>query len=78
MASDLNKKLNQWRNRPLSKLYPYLVVDARYQHIRTEAGVVSKAVMIVVGICEDGYREILSISIGNSENEVDWGNVFKN
>jgi len=40
--------------------------------------VVSKAVMMVLGISETGHREILSIDIGDSENEIDWGNVFKN
>ncbi len=33
--------------------------------------------MIVVGISDEGYREVLSIDIGDSENEVDWGDVFK-
>lgn len=34
--------------------------------------------MIVIGINSDGYREILSVDIGDSENEVDWGRIFKN
>ena len=33
--------------------------------------------MIVIGISEDGHREILSIDIGDSENETDWGRIFK-
>jgi putative transposase len=77
LASDLDKQLEQWRNRKLSQDYPYLVVDARYERIRTVNGVVSKAVMMVIGICETGHREILSIDIGDSENEIEWGNVFK-
>ena len=77
LAADLDNKLNQWRKRKLTSTYPYLVIDARYERIRTVEGVVSKAVMIVIGISEDGYREILSIDIGNSENETDWGRIFK-
>jgi transposase-like protein len=77
LAKDLDTKLTHWRNRKLIKSYPYLIVDARYEHIRSDSGVVSKAVMIVIGISEEGYREVLSIGIGDSENEVDWGNVFK-
>ena len=77
LAGDLDKNLNQWRQRRLDKTYPYLVVDARYEKIRTAAGVVSKAVMIVVGVADCGHREILSIQIGDSENEVDWGIIFK-
>jgi transposase-like protein len=77
LAADLDKKLTVWRNRKLNKEYPYLVVDARYERIRTNEGVVSKAVMIVIGISESGHREILSIDVGDSENETDWGRIFK-
>jgi putative transposase len=76
LAGDLDKQLNQWRHRRIEKRYPYLVVDARYEKVRTGAGIVSRAVMIVIGISDDGYREILSIQIGDSENEVDWGSLF--
>jgi len=77
LTGELDKNLNHWRQRRLEKVYPYLVVDARYEKIRTSAGVVSKAVMIVVGIAECGHREILSVQIGDSENEVDWGMIFQ-
>jgi putative transposase len=77
LAADLDKKLNLWRKRKLTSTYPYLVIDARYERIRTLEGVVSKAVMIVIGISEEGHREILSIDIGDSENETDWGDIFK-
>jgi putative transposase len=76
LAGDLDKQLNQWRQRRLNKPYPYLVIDARYEKVRTGAGVVTRAVMIVVGVSDTGYREMLTIQIGDSENEVDWGNLF--
>jgi transposase-like protein len=77
LAGELDKKLALWRNRRISKEYPYLVVDARYERIRAGHGIVSKAVMIVVGISSAGHREILSIDIRDSENESDWGQIFK-
>lgn len=77
LARELDKKLSSWRERKIEKEYPYLVVDARYERIRGVNGVKSKAVMIVVGISCDGYREILSIDVSDSENESDWGQIFK-
>jgi transposase-like protein len=77
LTKELDTKLNLWRGRKLIKSYPFLIVDARYEHVRSEVGVSTKAVMIVIGITEEGHREVLSIGIGDSENEVDWGNVFK-
>lgn len=77
LAADLDKKLNLWCKWKLTSTYPYLVIDARYEPIRTVVDVVSKAVMIVIGISEEGHREILSIDIGDSENETDRGDIFK-
>jgi len=77
LAKDLDETLTLWRGRQLGKEYPYLVVDARYERIRSNNRVISKAFMIVIGINGDGYREILSVEIGDSENEVDWGRIFK-
>ena len=76
ISSDLDKNLTLWRNRKLDKEYPYLVVDARYERVRTRDKVVSKAVMIVIGISHEGHREILSLDIGDSEDEVYWGHIF--
>ncbi|NOQ97037.1 MAG: IS256 family transposase, partial [Calditrichae bacterium] len=77
LAGELDENLNLWRHRRLEKVYPYLVVDARYEKIRTTAGVVSKAIMLVIGVSGCGHREILAIQIGDSENEVDWGSLFQ-
>lgn len=78
LTKDLDETLTAWRNRTLEKPFPYLMVDARYEKIRTHPGVVSKAVMIVIGICDEGFRHVLAVETGNSENEVGWGEVFAN
>ncbi|MBO8132185.1 MAG: transposase [Candidatus Marinimicrobia bacterium] len=67
ICKDLDKVLENLRNRTLEKCYPYLVLDARYENIRESRIVNKKAVMMVLGINEEGYREILSVEIGYSE-----------
>ena len=42
LTTELDKKLTVWRNRKLTKEYSYLVVDARYERIRTKEGVVAE------------------------------------
>ena len=77
LCKGLDETLNAWRNRRLDDIaYPYLIVDARYEKIRTPAGVVSKAVLIVIGISAEGFRSILAVEVGNSESEECWGEVF--
>jgi len=76
LAKNLDENIIKWRNRKLAKEYPYLVVDARYEDIRGEGVVTGQAVMIVIGISSSGQREILSVDIGDSENQQQWSDVF--
>jgi len=76
LAKELDGNIGKWRNRKLTKEYPYLVVDARYEDIRQEGVVMGQAVMIVIGISSSGQREILSVDIGDSESERHWSEVF--
>ena len=79
--SELNKGLDEeiilWRNHRLEKEYPYLIVDARYEKVRIEKQVLSQGVLIITGIGEDGYREILTVDIAQTETEESWGRVFR-
>jgi putative transposase len=52
--------------------FPYVWLDATYVHVREHGQVVSRAVVIATGVRADGYREVLGVDIGNSENETFW------
>jgi putative transposase len=77
LAKGLDAEIEVWRSRPLEKTYPYLIVDARYEKVREGPHVVSCGVLIVVGISEDGYREILGTYTAHTENETTWAEAFQ-
>lgn len=77
LAKGLDAEVQQWRMRPLTKRYPYLVVDARYERIRRDGAIIPQGVLIVVGIDADGYRELLGVWCANSESEASWSAVFR-
>jgi putative transposase len=77
LAKDLDEEVRIWRHRPLTKPYPYLVVDARYERVRINHQVKTQGVLLAVGIGSDGYREILGTWVADSENEASWSEVFK-
>lgn len=77
LVVDLQAEIDAWRSRPLAKRYPYLVIDARYEKVRRRPHVVSQAVLVVVGIGEDGRREVLGTYLADSESEATWSDVFK-
>ncbi len=76
LAEKLDLELSAWRNRPLEKAYPYLVIDARYERVRRAGAVVSQGVLVVVGISAEGYREVLGVWMADSETETSWGQVL--
>ena len=77
LTKGLEDSISNWRSRKLTGEYPYLVIDARYEDIRENGVVSSKAVLVVIGIKDSGKREILSVEIGDSENEQEWSGVFQ-
>jgi len=79
MAKELDGKVQEFLNRPIEKEVPYLFVDASYYKVRDEeAGrYKTKALLIVVGIKEDGYREILGLKPVENEGEAFWAELFE-
>jgi putative transposase len=71
----LDEELTAWRQRPLGKT-SYLYVDARYEKMRHGGAVVSCAVLIAVGVNDEGRRSVLGVSVSLSEAEVHWRDFF--
>jgi putative transposase len=73
----LDPALKAWRERPLTAAaYPYLVVDARYEHARVDGRVVSLGVLLVAGVRDDGRREILAVEEADTESEATDHDLF--
>jgi transposase-like protein len=52
--------------------FVYVWLDATYLHVRENHQVISKAVVWATGLRADGYREVLGVDVGDSENETFW------
>jgi len=78
LAGQLDADLDAWRNRPLTEMnYPYLSVDARYEHVRQGGRIVSQGVLIVAGVRADGHREILAVAVADTESEATYHQLFR-
>jgi transposase-like protein len=75
-AGELSAQVEAWRGRPLGA-YKYLMFDAIYEKVRMEGRVQSCAVLICIGVKEDGHREILGVSAKVSEAEIHWREFFQ-
>ncbi len=57
--------------------YPYLMVDARYEHVRVDGRVVSQGVLVAKGVRSDGQRELLAVDVADSESEATYDALFR-
>jgi len=67
----LDEEVEAWRNRKLGFI-KYLVLDARYEKIRHGGSVIDCAVLVAIGVAENGKRIVLGTSVALSEAEVHW------
>jgi transposase-like protein len=78
--SNLNKKayghIETWRSRPLSGNYPYVYVDGIYLKRSWGGEIQNVAVLIAIGVNEDGCREIIGAAEGMKEDHDSWHAFF--
>ena len=61
-------QIEEWQQRPLSAVYPILFIDAIHFSVRTENIVKKIAAYIILGINDEGRKEVLSITVGENES----------
>jgi len=77
LTGRLDADLASWRERPLRAGYPYLCVEARYEHVRIDGRVVSQGVLVVAGVRDDGRREVLAVEVADTEREATYQELFR-
>lgn len=75
-VSRLNKQLDanlqRFANRQLEEEYPYVVLDAKYEKVRENGVVRSRAVLVAIGINWEGRRCVLAVELANRESTSSW------
>jgi transposase-like protein len=72
LCAVLDEQVALFRSRRLDAEYPYVWLDARYEHVRDGGRVITMAVIGAYGLRADGVREVLGIDVGVSEHTVLW------
>jgi transposase-like protein len=80
MVSDITNKLlpeiEQWQNRPLASVYPIVYIDAVHFSVRDNNVIKKLAAYIILGISDEGKKEVLSINIGENESSKYWLSIL--
>ncbi len=78
ICAELDRDLETFRNRRLDHVeFPYVFADATYVKGRVDGRVVSRAVVIATGVTATGDREVLGVSVGDSESGAFWTSFFQ-
>lgn len=80
-VSELNQKIygqiEAWRNRPLDGKHVYVFLDGIWLKRSWGGEVKNIAVLVAVGVREDGHREILGVCEGMKEDTESWRNFLR-
>jgi transposase-like protein len=72
LCKELDQAVEEFRHRPLQPSYPYVWLDALYLKVRQNHRIVNLALVIAVGVDEQGERHLLGFDLGGSEDEAFW------
>jgi transposase-like protein len=72
LCKDLDKSVEEFRNRPLLGAYPFLTLDATYFKVRENHRIVSKALMLGYATNEKGIREVVGFGVYPNESKDTW------
>ena len=68
----LDEQLQQFSRRPLEQEFPYVILDARYERVREEGMIASRAILVALGIDWEGRRQVLAVEYARGETQNSW------
>lgn len=77
IAGRLDEALAEWRSRRLDGAYPYLYLDATYLKARWAGAVRDVALLVAVGVSDEGYREVLAVEAAPGERGETWRGLLQ-
>jgi transposase-like protein len=77
ITQGLQAEVDGFRSRPLPEKCIYLFLDAVYPKVRLNHRVVNVALVIAIGILENGRRVILGFEVGAAETEAFWSEFLR-
>lgn len=75
-VSELNQKLYErieaWRNQPIEGSFAYIALDGVWLKRSWGGEVKNVAVLVAIGVDEEGYRQVLGVAEGAKEDAESW------
>ncbi|NNU89010.1 IS256 family transposase, partial [Geobacillus sp. MR] len=72
----VKEDIEKWHARPLHQRYSVLYLDGLYVKLRRDT-VEKEVIYVVLGVNEEGYREILDFFVGGQESAYVWQEILQ-
>lgn len=72
LTARLDEQWRQFAERSLGGEFPCVILDARYEKVRAEGGVASRAVLVALGVDWEGRRQVLAVEVARKESTHGW------
>jgi putative transposase len=72
ITARLDAQLEEFSRRALTEAFPYVILDARYERVREGGVIVSRAILVALGIDWEGRRQVLAVEYANRESQSSW------
>jgi putative transposase len=72
LCEAIDERVQAFLARPLEGRWPYVWLDATYIKSREHGPVASQACVVATAVNQEGYREVLGLSVGPAESESFW------
>jgi putative transposase len=73
----LIESVEKWRSRPLTEKFKYLYLDGTNFSMRIDKKIVKVCVLVVIGVDENGVKQVLALQAGDKESAGTWRQLFK-
>jgi putative transposase len=77
ICAEVDGRVQEFLRRPLEGAFPFVWLDATYVKVRDGGRIVSKAIILAVGLSEEGKREVLGMKVGHAETEEFWKELLR-
>lgn len=68
--------VQEWRNRPLDAVYPFVFLDCMFFKIRINGSIETRAVYNILGVDIEGKKEVLGLYLSENEGAKFWLSVL--
>jgi len=76
LNQDIYERIEQWRNQPLQRSFPYVFLDGIVLKRSWAGEVRNVSVLVAIAVNSEGYREIIGVAEGAKEDKAGWSSFL--